>query len=108
MHNHERTMMLDSQTGVCFDKAGTRLRRGLGSIALTLTEFHLLRTLTAVPGTTIRREDLLREASRDGHIGNPRNLDSHIRRLRLKIEPNPSKPIILITVPSIGYRIDPR
>lgn len=100
--------MIDSHRDLYFDVAGTRLRRGAGSIPLTLTEYHVLRTLAAVPGTTIKREKLLREASRDGHIGTLETLTPHIRRLRVKIEPEPSDPVLLATVRGIGYRLDPR
>ena len=73
-------------------------------IDLTPTEFNLLNTLMQSPGTTFHREELLEKALGYGYEGFGRTLDSHIRNLRQKIEPDSSNPSYILTVYRIGYR----
>ena len=73
-------------------------------VELTPTEFNLLRTFMESPGHTWSREELLEKGMGYGYEGMGRVLDSHIRNLRRKIEPDPRKPTYIQTVYSIGYR----
>ncbi|MGB1249238.1 MAG: response regulator transcription factor [Candidatus Promineifilaceae bacterium] len=71
---------------------------------LTPTEFNLLKTLMRSPGTTFHREELLEKALGYGYEGLGRTLDSHIKNLRQKIEPDPRQPSYILTVYRVGYR----
>ena len=73
-------------------------------IELTPTEFNLLTTLMQSPGATFHREELLEKALGYGYEGLGRTLDSHIKNLRQKVEPDPSSPTHIVTVYRVGYR----
>ena len=74
-------------------------------IKLTPTEFNLLKIFMESPGHTFGREELLEKALGYGYEGFGRTLDTHIRNLRKKIEPDPNNPTYIHTVYSIGYRL---
>lgn len=74
-------------------------------VELTPTEFNLLKLFMESPGHTFGREDLLEKALGYGYEGFGRTLDTHIRNLRKKIEPDPKNPTYIQTVYSIGYRL---
>jgi DNA-binding response OmpR family regulator len=73
---------------------------------LTPTEYRLLAYLARHPGQALSRAQIV-EAVWDypAEIDNERMVNVHIRRLREKIESDPAKPSILLTVPGIGYRL---
>ena len=74
-------------------------------IELTPTEFNLLEIFMESPGHTFDRETLLEKALGYGYEGFGRTLNTHIRDLRKKIEPDPKHPTYIQTVYSIGYRL---
>jgi two-component system alkaline phosphatase synthesis response regulator PhoP len=74
-------------------------------IELTRTEFKLLQALMENAGHTLSREELLEIGMGYAYEGMGRTLDTHIRNLRLKIEPNPKKPSYIQTVHGVGYRL---
>ncbi|MCP4426246.1 MAG: response regulator transcription factor [Chloroflexi bacterium] len=73
-------------------------------VELTPTEFKLLQMLMQSPGATFHREELLEKALGYGYEGQGRTLDSHIKNLRQKIEPDPGNPTYIVTVYRVGYR----
>jgi two-component system alkaline phosphatase synthesis response regulator PhoP len=73
-------------------------------VDLTPTEFELLSLFMENPGHTYTREELLEKTLGYSYEGTSRTLDSHIRNLRHKIEPDPADPIYIETVYRIGYR----
>jgi two-component system alkaline phosphatase synthesis response regulator PhoP len=73
-------------------------------VDLTPTEFELLSLFMENPGHTYTREELLEKTLGYSYEGTSRTLDSHIRNLRQKIEPDPSNPTYILTVYRIGYR----
>ncbi len=81
------------------------VRRAGAPIPLTKTEFRLLCELTAEPGRLVTREQLLERVWGYGYFGDTRLIDVHIRRLRLKIEPDPADPRLVLTVRGLGYRV---
>jgi two-component system alkaline phosphatase synthesis response regulator PhoP len=74
-------------------------------VELTRTEFNLLETFLSNPGYTLTRDDLLEKAVGYAYEGMGRALDTHIRNLRRKIEPDPDNPIYIQTVYGVGYRL---
>lgn len=73
-------------------------------VELTPTEFKILSTLSKSPDKVFSR-DLLVEYALDGNfLGYNRTIDTYIKNIRQKIEPNPKKPKFVITVHGIGYR----
>jgi DNA-binding response OmpR family regulator len=74
------------------------------SVDLTPTEFQLLATLARQPGRIFSREQLLEAVHGVAFDGYDRSVDSHIKNLRRKIEPDPRKPRYIQTVYGVGYR----
>ena len=77
-------------------------------VELTRTEFNLLRALLEQPGYTLTRDELLEKALGYAYEGMGRTLDTHVRNLRRKIEPDPDTPIYIQTVYGVGYRLEGR
>jgi len=75
-------------------------------IGLTVTEFDILQALLEHAGFVMTRQDLIRRAMGDEFLGVERTLDSHIRNLRRKIEPNPHQPHYIQSVYGVGYRLE--
>ncbi len=74
-------------------------------VSLTRTEFNLLAAFLANPGYTLTRDDLLEKGMGYAYEGLGRALDTHIRNLRRKIEPDPDNPTYIQTVYGVGYRL---
>lgn len=72
-------------------------------LALTAREFDLLRFLLAHPGTAYSREQLLEQVW-GWSFGDQSTVTVHVRRLREKVEPDPTRPVRLRTVWGVGYR----
>ena len=73
-------------------------------VSLTVTEYEILRALMEQSGYVLTRGDLVRKALGSDFLGLERSLDSHMRNLRAKIEPDPSHPRYILTVWGVGYR----
>lgn len=72
-------------------------------IDLTGTEFKLLHTFMRHRGQVLSREQLIELSFGVGYSGFDRNIDSYIKRLRVKIENNPKSPGYLVTKYGVGY-----
>ena len=83
------------------------LRRSGRPIHLRPKEFNLLAMLAAHPGRAYTRRQLLDRVWGPEHHGDPRTVDVHIRWLRSKIETDPARPLHLVTLRGVGYRLDP-
>ena len=75
-----------------------------GTVHLTPTEVDVLRLLYGKVGKPVRREDLLKEVWGVASAST-RTLDTHITRLRKKIERDPGRPAHIVTVHGVGYRL---
>ena len=75
------------------------------SVELTPTEFDLLKKLMDSPGHAFTRLALIEQGLGYSYEGVERTLDSHIRNLRRKIEPDPANPTYIKTVFGVGYRM---
>jgi DNA-binding response OmpR family regulator len=76
-------------------------------VRLTRKEFELLAMLVSAPGTVFTRSRLLEDVWDFAWSGDPSTVTVHIRRLREKLEEDPSHPVHLVTVWGVGYRFDP-
>lgn len=88
-------------------KLSTSKRRVLvkgEEVSLTTKEFDLLMHMAQHPGQVFSREDLLESVWGYTHKGYEHTVNSHVNRLRQKIEPDPSNPIYVQTVWGAGYR----
>jgi two-component system alkaline phosphatase synthesis response regulator PhoP len=74
-------------------------------IELTPTEFDLLHVLMKQPGHAFTRLELVEQGLGYSYEGMERTLDSHIKNLRRKLEPNPGQPVYIETVYGVGYRL---
>ncbi|MBC8507575.1 MAG: response regulator transcription factor [Anaerolineales bacterium] len=74
-------------------------------VELTLSEFEILHVLMESPGFVFTRDELMDKALGYAFEGMGRTLDSHIKNLRRKIEPDPKKPTYIQTIYGVGYRI---
>lgn len=72
-------------------------------INLTSKEFELLELLATHPGKVFSRSMLLQTVWGKDYPGDVRTVDVHIRRLREKVEPNPSEPVYVQTKWGVGY-----
>jgi DNA-binding response OmpR family regulator len=86
------------------DPARRRVRVGKTDVELTANEFHLLYVLLASPGIVFSREALLSRVWKDQTFVTVRSVDTLIKRLRKKIEKNPSEPEVILTVWGAGYK----
>ena len=80
------------------------VRRGDSEITLTPLEFDLLLALARRPRQAFTREVLLEEVWGYRHASDTRLVNVHVQRLRSKIEQDPEKPEIIVTVRGVGYR----
>jgi two-component system alkaline phosphatase synthesis response regulator PhoP len=74
-------------------------------VELTPSEFELLQVLMTSPGYAFTRDELLEKALGYAYEGMGRTLDSHIKNLRRKIEPDPQKTTYIQTIYGVGYKL---
>lgn len=77
-------------------------------VALTAKEHTLLETLSRSKGRIVGIDALCEALWGDNPFGYENSLNAHIRRIREKIETDPSKPVSLITVKGLGYKLNAR
>jgi len=73
-------------------------------VYLTAREFQLLRYLIERAGTTVARDELLRSVWGYDSDTLTRTVDTHVASLRQKLEQNPKKPELILSVSGVGYR----
>jgi two-component system, OmpR family, alkaline phosphatase synthesis response regulator PhoP len=76
------------------------------TVELTAQEFRLLAQLVSHPGRTFSREQLLSSAWGVDYEGTPRTVDTFVRQLRQKLEPDPDEPRYIVTARGLGYRFE--
>lgn len=89
------------------DVAGHSVKRGDAVIPLTPLEFDLLVCLARKPWQVFTREVLLQEVWGYRHAADTRLVNVHVQRLRAKIEHDPERPEIVLTVRGVGYKAGP-
>jgi len=88
------------------DTVRRELLRGDAAVPLTLREFDLLHFLARHPGRAFSRGELLQRVWGAGFDGYEHTVNSHINRLRTKIEDDPRDPRRIVTVWGVGYRFE--
>ena len=73
-------------------------------VELTQVEFQIMEYFISNPGTAIDRTDILRHVWGESYYGEEKIVDVNIRRLRMKVEDEPSNPKHIITVWGLGYK----
>jgi two-component system response regulator RegX3 len=73
---------------------------------MPLKEFELLELLLRNAGRVLTRGQLIDRVWGSDYFGDTKTLDVHIKRIRSRIEPNPSEPRMLVTVRGLGYRFE--
>jgi two-component system response regulator RegX3 len=75
-------------------------------VNLPLKEFELLELLLANAGRVLTRDTLIDRIWGPHYVGDTKTLDVHIKRLRAKIEEDPSNPALITTIRGLGYRFE--
>ena len=76
-------------------------------VHLRRKEFELLALLVENAGRVLTRDVLIDRVWGSDYIGDTKTLDVHVKRLRSRIEVDPSRPVLITTVRGVGYRFDP-
>ena len=91
---------------IVIDRTRAAVRRGGRDLNLTPTEYRLLTFLARHPGQAFTRGQLIENVwGADGEFYDDKTVSVHVRRLREKIEADPSDPQLVLTVPGVGYRL---
>ncbi|HTJ74897.1 MAG TPA: response regulator transcription factor [Acidimicrobiales bacterium] len=75
-------------------------------VALPLKEFELLQLLLDNAGRVLTRDVLIERVWGADYVGDTKTLDVHVKRLRAKVEVDPSKPRRIVTIRGLGYKFD--
>jgi two-component system response regulator RegX3 len=75
-------------------------------VQLPLKEFELLELLMANAGLVLSRDTLIERVWGHDYVGDTKTLDVHIKRLRAKLEPEPSNPTRIVTIRGLGYKFE--
>lgn len=89
------------------DVAGHSVRRDGTTIGLTPLEFDLLTCLARKPWQVFSREELLEKVWGYRHAADTRLVNVHVQRLRSKVERDPERPEVVVTVRGVGYKAGP-
>ncbi len=79
---------------------------GAEEVRLPLKEFELLEMFLRNPGRVLTRGQLIDRVWGSDYVGDTKTLDVHVKRLRAKLEDNPTEPKLLTTVRGLGYKLD--
>lgn len=97
-----------SVDGIELDLDRHELRvRGL-PVELPLKEFELLAVLMEEAGRVVPRHSLIDRVWGSDYVGDTKTLDVHVKRLRSRIEPDPSHPVHITTIRGLGYKFNAR
>ena len=75
-------------------------------VTMPLKEFELLELFLRNVGRVLTRGQLIDRVWGADYVGDTKTLDVHVKRLRAKIEPDPAKPVYLLTVRGLGYKFE--
>ncbi len=92
--------------GVRLDPARHEVMVRGTEVRLPLKEFELLELLLTNAGRVLTRETLIDRIWGPHYVGDTKTLDVHVKRLRARIEEDPSKPTLISTIRGLGYRFE--
>jgi two-component system, OmpR family, response regulator VicR len=92
--------------GLHVDPASRIVQRDAKAVHLLPREFDLLLRLMLNRGIVLSRNQLLEKVWGPDYFGDARTVDVHVRRLRMKIEPNAADPVYIRTIYGVGYTFD--
>jgi two-component system alkaline phosphatase synthesis response regulator PhoP len=92
--------------GIRVDIRGTQVTRDGQPVYLSAREFQLLRYFVEHAGITLSRDEILREVWAYDEGTFTRTVDVHVASLRQKLEKDPKRPEMILTVPGIGYKFE--
>jgi len=75
-------------------------------VSLPLKEFELLEALLSNAGRVLTREVLISRVWGADYVGDTKTLDVHVKRLRNKVEEDPSRPTRIVTIRGLGYKFE--
>lgn len=87
------------------DTKAQRFYKGKAEVEFTPTEFTIMKVLMKHPGKAFSRDVLLNTVWGKNYYGDMKTVDVHIRRIREKVEEDPSNPQFIETVWGVGYRL---
>jgi two-component system response regulator RegX3 len=91
------------------DLSSHQVRVGERAVRLTGSEFRILMLLAREPGRVFTRREIMQHLWESAFVADQRACDVHISNIRRKIEEDPSRPRLLVTVRGVGYRLgEPR
>ena len=99
-----RDAMVAGDVALDPEKHEVRIRGEL--TALPLKEFELLHVLLANAGRVMTRDQLIDRVWGSDYVGDTKTLDVHVKRLRAKVETDPSAPQRIVTIRGLGYKFD--
>ena len=76
-------------------------------VSFPLKEFELLELLLRNAGRVLTRGQLIDRIWGSDYVGDTKTLDVHVKRVRAKVEPDPTNPTLLVTVRGLGYKLTP-
>ena len=91
---------------VSLDRDRHEVRVRGDEISLPLKEFELLELLLGNAGRVLTRETLIDRIWGPDYVGDTKTLDVHVKRLRSRVEMNPSNPALITTIRGVGYRYE--
>ncbi|HKH87201.1 MAG TPA: response regulator transcription factor [Acidimicrobiales bacterium] len=91
---------------VCLDVSRHECIVRATEVKLPLKEFELLEILLANAGRVVTRDALIDRVWGLDYVGDTKTLDVHIKRLRSRIEADPSRPVLITTIRGVGYRFE--
>jgi two-component system response regulator RegX3 len=92
--------------GIRLDADEHRVSVRGAEVVLARKEFELLRLFLLNAGRVLTRETLLDRVWGYDHVGDTKTLDVHIKRLRSKVEQDPSQPERIVTIRGVGYKFE--
>ncbi|MBK8453190.1 MAG: response regulator [Thiofilum sp.] len=98
---------VNKTNGLLLERDRLTVHWGKQETALTLVEFELLETLASKPGRIFSRQHLMEKAYPDNRIVSDRTIDSHIKKLRKKLDQLEPERELIHSVYSVGYKYEP-
>lgn len=92
--------------GIALDPERHEVRIRGEHVQLPLKEFELLHVLLANAGRVMTREQLIDRVWGSDYVGDTKTLDVHVKRLRGKVETDPSHPERIVTIRGLGYKLE--